>query len=160
MIGGKIALLTNKETAGSARCYLGDLTWQLIYWYLVIAKAGELNKMYLSCIQNKSNNSRSDTVNTALHTSSKGRRLGKDGSAAADHTAQCEQTLKQHIWELMMKNKKQVRQLSGLFLALRSNTECHWDRKDKWMMWWYKKEIHVLRLMICLSVWDDPNEYC
>lgn len=104
MIWRKIALLTNKETAGSARCYLGDLTWQLIYWYLVIAKAGELNEMYLSCMQNKSNDSPSDTTNTAFHTSSKGRGLRKDVSTAADHAAQCEQTLKQRIWELMMKN--------------------------------------------------------
>lgn len=94
MIQGKIASLINKETACSARCYLGDLTWQLIYWYLVIAKVGKLNEMYFSCLQNKSNDSHSDTMNTVLHTSSKGRGLRKDVSAAADHTAQHEQMLK------------------------------------------------------------------
>lgn len=51
MIQGRIALLTNKKPAASARCYLGGLTWQLIYWYLVIAKAEELNEMHLSCME-------------------------------------------------------------------------------------------------------------
>lgn len=60
--------------------------------------------MYLPRVQNKSNDSRSDTTNTALHTSGKGRRLREDVSAAADRAAQCKQTSKQGVWGLVMEN--------------------------------------------------------
>lgn len=91
MIGGKMALLTNKEIACSARCYLEDLTWQLIYWYLLIAKVGEFNELSLFCTQNKSTDSRRDIRHGGLHTSSRGRGLRKEVSTATDHTVQTSQ---------------------------------------------------------------------